>query len=171
MARLTPTRQADRSWLFTWTAVAGVTYRLVLHGTQVGTSTSGSYVWRGGEYQTTPPPLEVVPEGEKALSETHPPRLLVQWYRVAEADYYTVEQYLNAAWTEVARVDESGDQVYNHLTPAALDGEVVQVRVKAYDSVGAVSSPRAFTKTIVTPPRPPSVGVTYAAGTISVVTV
>lgn len=155
---------SDRSWVFTWADTGADVYRVVLFGVLVGTTSRLTWVWDGNGFLNSPPPLEVVEDGELALSELYPPYLAVQWYQEPGAESYTVEEYRSSSWAEVASIDEQGTWVYSYVTQTLTDGYLEKLRVTAYDDLGNPSAPEGFTMTVLTAPPVPSVTVSYSGG-------
>jgi hypothetical protein len=165
-------QNADKSWTFTWQPLANTTtYRVVLWGIQLALTTSTSYTWTGFEYKDFPPPLEIMSEdaGTLALTEIFQPYLVMQWYGET-CSYYQVEQYLSASslWNPIRQVTESGVWMYTYQTPTLLDETLYQFQVVAVDFYGNRSTPRLYTRYVVTTPFPPDSEVTlsYAAGNV-----
>jgi hypothetical protein len=156
-------KQSSGSWLFSWNSTGATTYRVVLYGQQIATTTTNSYAWEGQGYNTFPPPLEVV-DTDFAQSELYLPFLVVQWYSEPGADSYLIQQNVAGNWITVGSQFEEGSWVYTYQTPTLIDERPYQYQVIAVDSLGNQATPRQYNVFIVTPPTPPDgqVQVTYS---------
>ena len=159
------------SWVFTW-ANLSTTYRVVLWGNTLATITTPTYIWNGQYYTSFPPPLEIVLQGEEALSEQFSPYLVMQWYGEPTCATYQIQKYVGTVWQTVANQTEVGQWVYTYQSPVLADETIYKYRVLAQDNLGNSSTPQIYQKYIVTPPAPPdpTLSITYAGGSIEIVT-
>lgn len=164
------TKNADRSWRFEWSGTG--TWRVVLYGVELTTTTGNFYTWTGPGFTAFPPPVEVVPQGETSLTERFKPYVLIQWYRDDGAARYLVQRSPDgsSSWATVATVQEAGLWVYSYRSPVLDDGTHAYWQVIAESPIGNQSMARKFDALIVTPPRPvdASVEVGYSAGEVVV---
>jgi hypothetical protein len=165
------TKNADRSWTFTWSGSG--TWRVVLYGVYIATVTTPSYRWPSDSVFTDyPPPLEVVVSTEKALSEQHKPYVLIQWYREEDTARYLIQKSDDGStgWATVYTMPEMGLWVYTYHSPILDDGTTHHWRVVAESAIGTQSPAQDYNATIVTPPRPvdSEIVIEYSAGNVVV---
>jgi hypothetical protein len=153
---LTFVQNVDLTWTVSWAAVPGALFfRIVLWGTQIDTTALLSYTYSGQAYTTYPPPLEVVPNGLKTLSELYSPLMLLQWYgQGSTISYYDLEQLAPTVQALQQQV-ENGQWVYSYQTPVLLDETTYSYSVASVDVLGNESSAEVYTNLIVCPPLPP----------------
>ena len=151
---------------FVFTLNPSTYYDVWLQGARLAAHVSAddtTYTYDGWTDDDEPPPLEFVDYGGTPDSKTYSPRGILQWWGEATADYYAVEQYVDAAWTERTQIPEDGQGYYQYHTAPQTDGSTAQYRVTPYDSEGYAGEPLAFTVSIVCYPAPPVINVTYDA--------
>lgn len=141
-------------WSFTWADTGADSYRIIIRGFLVAVVTSPTYIYNLPGYESSPPPIEVVEEGQLALSEIDRPFLVLQWWPV-DCGFYEVAEYINTAWVRQAIVIENRNALYSIQTPFLTDETLYQFRVNAVSSVQGRSDPIDFKEFIVTPPQPP----------------
>lgn len=159
MARIdsTPTRQEDGSWAFTWPAGTSP-YSVWLDGIRVASGlTTESYQHSDPDYIDTPPPLEVLEDGDTAENYLYPPIVRLQWRGDQNAAGYIVEQYISDEWVRVAQVIEDRKGYYLWTSEALTDDAVHQFRVYAVSLQGGETTPISFGIEIARNPAPPSV--------------
>jgi hypothetical protein len=147
----------DGSWSFSWTGAG--TYNVVLNGTIIDTITGTSYNFTGpGNYASNdPPPLEVVPNTQSALSQLYQPYLIIQWYPVRGCQFYQIQSFDGTNWNNLATISEKANTVmYSYKSMLIPDGAVAEYRVMAVDQIGQQSAPIIFEETIVCPPSFPA---------------
>jgi hypothetical protein len=156
-------RTASKSWLFTWDDTGGP-YRVVLFGLEIARTDSPQYVFSSmGTYMDYPPPIEVVKDGELAVTEEYPPDLVVQWYRVPGASSYRVEEYVGGQWVFAANVVQNRNTVFTHQTGPREDQTDIDIRVAAVNELEDIGAYQQYHKFNVTAPAPasPDVSVGY----------
>jgi hypothetical protein len=154
----------DGTWTFSWTSTGAPSYNIVLNGLLLNNTAGNTYTWAGTAYQTSPPPLEIVPlvtGRELALSQRWKPYLIMQWYGEPAAAGYTVQFFSGGQWVNVITISETGQWLYTYQTPMLTDETTYQFRVFAFDQYGNQSVARTFTRYVVTPPAPPAVAIGY----------
>lgn len=161
-------KQTSGQWRFEWTDTGADVYRITYRGHEitevVGTSYDLELPW-GKNY---PPPLEIVPDDETAISEIHPPYMTPQWYRSAGADHYRVEQESGASWLFKADIADNGQWVYTYDTVTLDDETTYKFRVLASGTLSNFSDDIWFRRKIVRPPDPVTVNVTWASGNLTI---
>lgn len=163
------TKNADGSWSFAWAGTGP--WRVVLYGTLLAEPSDNSYRWPSGTFLRYPPPIEIVPAGQKALSELYAPFILIQWYDEFAARYY-VEKSLDgvSGWTQVSTVADNDTWVYEYRSPLLDDGQTYHWRVTAESSAGNRSAARNYDAYVVTPPKPvdSTITVGYSSGNVTI---
>lgn len=157
---------SDGTWQYTWNGPAG-RYNVVLYGNVIAIATTNTYIY-DLTGSPTPPPLEIVPVGEPAMTEINRPFLRIQWYGDPNAIRYEVQE-LGTTWESVAYLSEIGEQVYTVDTPTLTDGETHQYRVIAFNDLdGSSPLPTYFTIVVVTCPVIAELSITYSTPNITV---
>ena len=163
----TATRAGSYSVRYDWTGTAPFDVWLdgvkVLDGTELLTYTAQNI-----DASTNPLPAVEITDAtdtETAQSEQYSPRVRMQWRGQSDADYYVVEQNIDAAWTALAMVRENGSGYYNFESTAQTDDTTAEFRVIPYDSRGYDGLPLYITHSVICNPAPPAVSYTYSAGT------
>ena len=147
-------QNADLSWTFSWTAVAGVShYRIILWGRETDRTTVTTYTYPGNDYQFNPPPLEIVAGDAKTLSELYRPFAQLQWYDET-CRVFNVYQFDGTNWNLVRSLPEGG-WVYTFDTGTLVDETSYQFGVTAQDRIGQESGREEYDFLIVCPPVPP----------------
>lgn len=163
------TKNGDGSWTFAWASTGDLSYRVVLRGTYLAEVATPSFSWTRGGYSDFPPPVEVVPAGQRAASEVYPDAVTLQWYGVAGAASYIVQQYDGSSWETVGTVDHP-DWVNSWRTGRLADDAPYQFRVLAVGAAGDLSGPLPFTFTTTCLPQSPD-GMTafaYSGGVLTI---
>ena len=155
-------KQAEGSWLFSWTADSGDSFDIWLNGIQLATVTDDEYLCTEPDYDSEPPPLEIVEDesGTFAENELYPPFANIQWRGVDGATSYLVEKYAAGAWSTVATITDISAEYYWYRTLPLEDDTEYNYRVSAQDINGNTGTPVTFAITLARNPSPPSV--TYA---------
>lgn len=166
-------RNYDGTWKFQWSDTGNGPYRIILYGIEVDEVDEVEYDWVGNGFKAYPPPIEVIEDGEVAVSEVNNPSFLIEWNRVEDAAGYSIERYIGSAWTRVESLDETGQATYSYQTPPLANDTVCQLRVLAEDEFGNQSAPVYFTKTIIAAPpiTDGTIQVTYAPNAITIAAV
>lgn len=166
----TATRNEDGSWSFAWSG-GSTPWAIWLNGKQIDSVATAAYTFGADpDYETSPPPLEIVGTGDTAESSLYPPRAVIQWRGVLTAAEYGVEQYVGGAWVEVANVSETAAGYYTYESDALTDETTHQFRVKAYRADGVSGAAITFSLFCARNPAPPS-GLSYtitSSGDVSV---
>ena len=167
MTALTVSRIGSTTWQYDWTA-GSAPYTVYFHGLPVTSGTATTYSMDFSD-ATWPPDIEVVDASETCQQALYPGRLLLQWQRVDGAIGYRVEQYLDSAWTRVARLGQVDTSEYIHLTSRWLDDSAdAAFRVYAVDQYENLSAALEITHMIVRHPDSPAVELANTAGTVTV---
>lgn len=152
----TVVRRDDGGWDFTWTPGTSP-YSIWLDGRLKTTVIDEAYSFTDPGYEDSPPPLEIVSDGDVAENSLFPPFLTLQWQRVAAAEAYIIERYNGATWEEVGEVTQTSNTYLQWVSPALEDGTTVQYRVKAVDLRGNAGTPITFSIEVCRNPAPPEV--------------
>lgn len=164
-------KNADGTWVFAWSETGN--FRVVLYGIELTRTSASTYLFSGIQgFDTFPPPLEVVPAGELALSEQFKPYVVIQWYRDADAATYLIQKSPDGSsdWVTVGAVHESGQWVYTYRSPVLDDVTTYHWQVIAESVIGNQSMARKYDAYVVTPPRPVDSGINvqYSGGNVVV---
>ena len=160
----TPALVAPGTWRLTWSSdEASPTYRVYVDGDLAAAIDVAEYVLRvgAGEY----PVVEVLDTDVATPAEAHPPRLDLWWMGVSAADYYRVDEYVDASWTERARIEENGSGAYCWRSRVLEDETVHQFRIVAVAADGNEATSVERSALMVRYPDPPDVAFAYASGT------
>lgn len=110
--------------------------------------------------------VRVVEENPLALDPGDKSRfVLVAWWGVDAASYYTVEWYNVTAWEEVKRIDDEGQGWFAWQSGLLDDLSTQQFRVRAMGVNGNLGTLNTLSIEVVGNPSPPAVDWSYAAGT------
>ena len=162
------TRQADGSWIFTWTAGASP-WRVFLDGKQIDTvTTTATYTFLQDGYQDSPPPLEIVGAGQDAETELYPAWVTLQWRESATAVSYVVKELISGSYVEVNNQPDTDSGYYSFETPSLTDATEATWRVYGIDSGLREGSPLSFTFTINRNPPEPDVTYSVSGGTLTI---
>ena len=115
-----------------------------------------------------PPDIEVLDANDSNTPYTisNPPIAKIQWFGNASARLYVIQQYVDAAWTTVSKVLESGlGGYYTYTTTALVDSTTHQFRIYSQDTEGVTSYEVPVNVLIVRNPAPPQLTFTYSAVT------
>lgn len=168
------TFDSDISWSFTWADTGATLYRVVLNGVFLDRVTTNSYISTIPGYETYPPPIEVVEDGSLALSEMHPPYIIIQWYGgTALAAFYDVREWnaVTSEWDSRAQIIPTPlKTVYTIQSPRLDDETTYLYEVVAVDSIDQESTGVEYAIDVVCPPKfdETSVLLDYAAGTLTI---
>lgn len=152
-------QNADQSWTFSWSAVAGAPYyRVVLWGKQIAQINTLSYTFSGSGYPQNPPPLEIAAGSAKTLSETFQPFAQLQWY-AETCSYFNVYDFDGTNWDVVQTINFGNSWVFTFDTGTLVDITNYRYGVTAVDTLGNESSREEYDLYIVCPPAPPDSGI------------
>lgn len=162
-------RLPSGAWKFSWVSVGGQTYEVWLNGLLLGsvsaTGAASSFEVEDSKYQTSAPPVEIHnAEDGTAQSKQHPPFIHLQWRGIEGASGYTVQKFVNSAWSTVSDIPEDARGWYSFTTVLLEDGQSTQYRVMAYDGKGSHGDPIATTVDVTRNPSPPKVSYTLDSG-------
>lgn len=162
-------RNADQSWTFTWTADGTTTYRVVLLGSLLGTTLAGTYTVSGTQWPKIPPPLEVT-TGVLAQTELYPSYVLIQWYHEAGISAYQVQVLVAGVWQTLQTIPDTGNWLYTYNTRELPDDTAYSYRVIAIDVLGNLSSPTAYSGSMIRVPDTTdgTLVFAYSAGTLTI---
>lgn len=158
MVNYTSVQRINGAWHYEWAPALG-TVRIVLWGYLLEATDDNEYTYSSALYdsRTLAPPVEVVLDGEEALSEKNLCFLTLQWHRV-ECRHYEVEYKDGADWVSVGTItDDSLISIQTYRTPLLLDQTLTQWRVIARDEDKREGEPLPFELVIVRPPDQPSI--------------
>jgi len=150
--------------MFEFTLSPSTYYDVWLQGQRIETYLAvgqTTYIYDWWTDTEEPPPLEFVDYGETPASYDYPPHGVLQWFGDTSVYRYSVEQYVDSAWTVMMEIAETGQGYYQHTTAVLADESSVLFRVVPYDSEGFSGEPLDFTVVVVAHPTPPSIDVTY----------
>ncbi len=166
------TKLEHGGWNFTWDASSSsggsAGYDIWLQGRLLSTVTEEEYECLEPDYVDTPPPLEIVVEGEAAENDLYPPFAVLQWFGVSTASAYIVEELVGISWLLRSTVLEIGSGYYAMQTFLLADCTAASWRVRPVDSQGNAGTALTSTFTVVRNPDPPVVDAQYAAGIITI---
>lgn len=113
-------------------------------------------------------PVFDVVDQEDADPSAFPPFAVVQWYQVADAAAYRVEQYVDSAWTMLVTVADDGRGYYQHRTATLADDTTHQFRVVPVSAAGNDGTPTTLSILMVRYPDPPDPAFSYDSGSTTV---
>jgi len=146
----------------TWSSDLGSpTYRVYRDGALVATTTTPQMAF------TVDPDANldlVILDTADAPAPKYPARWTLGWWPVPGADAYRVEEYVGAAWTLRAEVQDTGAGYYQWTTRVLEDETTHQFRVLAEGADGNRSTPRALSALMVRHPDNTNVDYAYSAG-------
>lgn len=145
----------DGQWEFTWVDDGADEWRVVLNGTEIATVSDDdgpTYTYDLPGFEDFPPPLEVVDDGDLALSEYNPPFIIMQWYSVqdGEVTFYEVQEYVSGDWNQVYIIShDAGTWVFQTTSPVLDDVTIFRFQVVAVGTIEQESSGLEFTAKMV----------------------
>lgn len=139
-------------------------YRVYRDGV-LWTTTNDATLVLQSEDDEEPIALEILDslETDDPLSITNPPILKIVWRGNEDTQYYLIEQYVAAVWTEVGRIIECGDGYYVWTSQALSDLSTEQFRVKAINARGVTSLAITHSTFVVRNPETPMIDATYTS--------
>jgi len=162
-------RSSNGVWRYSWSAVPGSDYyRVILFGQELAQTTQTYYDYAHPVIQDDPPPIEVVSESDKALSEVNRCFFCVQWYGVS-CHHYSLHEYVGGEWVERQQIDETGNWLYTMTSPLLSDDTEYRFRIVAVSDEGQNSTPVEFKFKVVRPPTPVKRTVAWDSGSSSIV--
>ncbi len=160
----------DGVWTFTWAPAMG-TVRVILWGKLLLETTDNEFEYNSALYNNPieAPPVEVVLDGELALSEDNICYLILQWHRV-ECRSYEIEYKKNSTWRSMGSVqDDSLITVQTYMTELLYDQEISEWRITAVDENKREGDPLNYSWFVVRPPNPPTgIELSCVGGTLTV---
>lgn len=153
----TVVREPEGTWLFTW-AVGTPPYTIFLDGRLLASGlTVESFLYEEPIHPDEAPPLEILNAGEIPQNVTFPPRIQLQWRALQAAAAYIIEQFIDAAFIEVAQIMENARGYHNRETEPLADATVHQFQVRAISVSEAQGAPLSFSIDMVRNPNTPKV--------------
>lgn len=165
----------DGAWTYTWDADSGDgPFRVVLWGVLLDVIDENSFTYSSVMFNsdTDAPPVEVVAEGELAVSERNRCYLILQWHRV-DCDRYDVEYRQGesgSTWSGAVSIqDDPLMEIRTYITELLEDQETIEWRVIAIDENKREGEPLNYSWKIVRPPNPPTdIELSCVGGTLTV---
>lgn len=160
------------TWRLAWVSdLAGdVTFYLWRDGLLVLTTALGSTIVSVGAGES--PVFEVFDDAGDVPADAHPRWMMLQWYGQGDTtDEYRVQQFVGAAWTDVATVRESGLSVYSWRSPTLADSTTHQFRVVPLGANGNLGTAAELVALVVGYPDVPAVGYAYNGAATPTVTI
>ena len=145
----------------------------VVEGEAISAGTDLTAISVSGDDASEPPVVEVYDQeavtGDvvpSCLSEQFKPYAVLQWRSIApNIDYFLIEQFVSAAWTEVKKLrGDSTTGYYQYETDTLADDTTHQFRISTYDTQGYVSSVVPIDITMKRIPDTPSIDTAYSSG-------
>ncbi len=113
--------------------------------------------------------IEVLDDEDDIAIAVPDGRFLIGWPSGTSIDYYIIEEYVAAAWTERSRVIDDGRTWFFTWLSRFLEDETThQFRVTAVDTDGNSSSTASVSALMVRHPDAPDVSYAYSSGTAKV---
>jgi hypothetical protein len=109
--------------------------------------------------------IEVLDAIKEDYAIVGPTVATLAWYSVTGTAYYTVEEYVDAAWTEKRRIQDRGEGYFRWDSRVLEDVTTHQFRVTAVGTNGNASAVAARTILIVRSPDRPDVTYAYSNAT------
>lgn len=168
MINPTVSRMNNGGWLFTWDP-GTPPYSIWLDGLQLEDDlTDEEFEFNRPGYDSAPPDLEILNDGDASESEASPPFAFLQWRGITSISGYVVEQFIGAVWTRVQTITEQGRGYYSWRSRPLPDGVSTQFRVKALSLTGNAGAAIPFTMETVRNPAAPLVSLAVVAGDLVV---
>jgi len=158
----TPVQTGSNTWLVSWSSnLSTPTYYIYQDGTLIKTmqTTSTTFWAAAGESLN----IEILDDEDEVPESAFPGRLTLAWEKCTETDYYRIDEYVDAAWTERARIPDDGTYYYQWQTRFLEDVTSHQFRIVPVGDNGNEGAAKTFTVLMVRHPAEPSVSYTYAA--------
>jgi len=157
MINATVVRQPEATWLFTW-AVGTPPYAVWLDGRQLASGlTVESFLYEEAIHEDEAPPLEILNDGDPVQNQLFPPRIQIQFRALQAAAAYIIEQFIAAAWVQVAQIMEAKRGYHNRETEPLDDATTHLFRATALSVAGAEGTPLTFSIDMVRNPNTPQV--------------
>jgi len=163
----TPVQVGQSSWRLTYSSTeSSPTYYIYQDGSLLATTTQASWVFwlPAGESLM----VEIFDDADAVATNAYPSRVTLHWYAPASVDYYRIDKYADAAWSEVGRVFDTGAPYYSWKTAVLSDVTSYTYRIVSIGDNGNEGAYREFTFLMVKHPAEPDVTYTYASGTAKV---
>lgn len=168
---------SGNQWVFTWADTGAGSYRVVAYGTELAVVTAPTYTYTGGNWNKNyPPPLEVCGINDQVWTDLYPPYFLLQWFPVANAASYYLQQFVvysgTPQWVNFARVNDNGAGVpISRTTPVLQDGATYTFQVVATSLYNQLAPGLQFTFPLVCPPDLDltTLAISYTSGSTSIV--
>lgn len=126
-------KAAGGVWRYTWASTGASIYRVVLNGEVIEETTNLFYEHAIPSRNGMPPPIEVMPDNQAAVSEQNRPYMVIQWYPVPCAFYDVDIKKANGDWERLTTVAETGLWVYTVVSALLDDETIYQFRLSAVD--------------------------------------
>jgi len=111
------------------------------------------------------PVIDVLDDANQAAGTVFPGRLKLTWFGITTADFYLIEEFVSAVWTERGRIFEDKRGYYSWRTRWLEDVTTHQFRVTATGLTGNSDTPATLTALMVRHPDVPNVTTVYSSGT------
>jgi hypothetical protein len=164
---VTATQLEPGLWRLEWASdLASPTFYLWMDGVFVLSTGAGSI--EVAVSVPSSPVFSVFDDADAAPSNVYPAGVLIQWDQPTdlEVEYYLVEEYVAAAWTERTRVTaDPARWQYEFQTRPLEDVTTHQFRVTPVGVNGNAGAARTYSVYMVRNPDPPDVALSYDDGT------
>jgi hypothetical protein len=164
------TKQSNGAWRFFW-AESG-TFRIVFQGKEIDTTTDSFVDVYIPSYTSTPPPIEVVADGDYAVSERNLPYMLLQWNRIdtdPPVTHYDIEWGNGASWSHVTTVAQADTvQVYTYVSNILADQTEFQMRAVPVNNERREGDAQRFTAYVVRRPNVPDLEAACSGGVLTI---
>ena len=157
-------RVDSRSVRLTWSSGLGTpTFYIWIDGTFAYETPleQGTFAVRPGEAVV----IDVFDASTDEPDAAYPGRLLLGWWPSDDVDYYRIDEYYSAAWTERVRINDNGEGFFTWLTRFLEDVTSHQFRIVPVGTDGNEGTATALTSLMVRHPDPPDVSYAYSSGT------
>jgi len=163
------TKAGSYAWRYDYSGTSP--FDIYYNGEVIASQTTDTAIILNHTDAYEPPALEIIDADDTDTPESvrYSPLFIGQFRGDPDMSYYLVEQYVDAAWTQIAQIPEDGLGGYRKFQSTALaDVTTHSFRVTPYDADDNAGYPLQYDIFMIRNPEPPSVTVTYAAGTITI---
>ena len=160
-------RAGANYWRIAWSSdEPDPTFYIYQDGQLVATTklTTWTFLVPGGEE----PVIEILDSSTELPQTAFSGRLTLAWERSADTDYYLIEEYVDASWSEVARVPDIGVYYYSWQTRFLEDVTTHQFRITPIGTNGNSGAVKSFSVLMVHNPAEPDVSYSYDSGTAKI---
>jgi hypothetical protein len=161
----TASQVGPSTWLLAWVSDATApSYRVYRDGLLISRPGAAELLVAIAAGES--PVFDVLDDDSDPAPDRHPAFVTLAWQASPDATaYYRVDQYIDSAWTEQARVIDDGRGSFTWASGRLADCTTHQFRVVPISAGGHVGTATPFAMLVVRNPDVPRVGYAYNAAT------